>query len=62
MEQKDDKFEISFRLLGNELIALQLFSSSNTKNWVMFGLLALVLMSALIANMVPVFIQLAQLF
>jgi hypothetical protein len=51
---EEEKFEVSFRILGNELLAMQLISASKKKNWIVFGLIALILMSVLAERLLPV--------
>jgi hypothetical protein len=50
----EEKFEISLRLLGNEIFAMQLMSQSAKKNWAVFGLIALVLLTIVVEQMLPV--------
>ena len=50
----EEKFEISLRLLGNEIIAMALLSQSKKKNWVLFGLLAFILITVILERLVPV--------
>jgi hypothetical protein len=55
---ENDKFEVSFRLLGNELFAMQLVSASRKRNWIVFGLLALILVTILAERMIPLIMML----
>lgn len=50
----EEKFEISLRLLGNEIVAMALLSQSKKKNWVIFGLISLILITVILERMVPV--------
>lgn len=50
----EEKFEISLRLLGNEIVAMALLSQSKKKNWVVFGLISLILITVILERMVPV--------
>lgn len=50
----EEKFEISLRLLGNEIIAMALLSQSKKKNWVVFGLIAFILTTVILERLVPV--------
>jgi hypothetical protein len=50
----EEKFEISLRLLGNEIFAMQLMSQSAKKNWAIFGLISLVLITVLLDQLLPV--------
>jgi hypothetical protein len=53
-----DSFELSFRLLGNEIIAMQLSSTSTKKNWIIFGLISLVLLAFLANQLTPLLLAL----
>lgn len=44
VKTESDNFEISLRLLGNEIIAMRMSSQSKTKNWAVFGLISLVIL------------------
>lgn len=50
---EEEKFEIALRLLGNEILAMSLLSQSKKKNWIVFGLIALVLLVAVLEKAVP---------
>ena len=50
----EEKFEISLRLLGNEIFAMQLMSQSQKKNWAVFGLISLVLITIIVEQMLPI--------
>lgn len=50
----EEKFEISLRLLGNEILAMALLSQSKKKNWIVFGLIAFILMTIVLERLVPV--------
>lgn len=50
----EEKFEISLRLLGNEILAMALLSQSKKKNWVVFGLIAFILITVILERLVPV--------
>lgn len=50
----EEKFEISLRLLGNEIVAMALLSQSMKKNWVVFGLIAFILTTIILERLVPV--------
>lgn len=51
MENEDNKdsFEISLRILGNEMIGMRVMSQSKTKKWAVFGLITLIAV-AMLAN------------
>lgn len=54
-EQPDiDKFEIIFRILGNEVFAMNLLSQSKVKNWAAFGVLVLISLTFVFAELAPV--------
>ena len=55
---ENDKFEVSFRLLGNELFAMQLLRASRKRNWIVFGLVALILVTILAERMIPLIVML----
>jgi hypothetical protein len=48
-----DKFEISFRILGNEFFGTEISSESKAKNWAFFGLITLVAITVLVNNIGP---------
>lgn len=50
----EERFEVSLRLLGNEIIAMALLSQSKKKNWVVFGLIAFILITVVLERLVPV--------
>jgi hypothetical protein len=50
---EEEQFEISLRLLGNEIFAMQLMSKSKKRNWAIFGLISLVLVTILVKAMMP---------
>lgn len=50
----EEKFEISLRLLGNEILAMALLSQSKKKNWVVFGLIAFILITVILERLIPV--------
>jgi hypothetical protein len=49
----EEKFEISLRLLGNEIFAMQLVSQSAKKNWAIFGLISLILVTIIVEQLLP---------
>jgi hypothetical protein len=49
----EEKFEISLRLLGNEIFAMQLISQSAKKNWAIFGLISLILVTVIVEQLLP---------
>lgn len=45
MEQEkipEDNFELSLRVLGNEMLGMKITSQSKAKNWAFFGIITLV--------------------
>jgi hypothetical protein len=57
----EEKFEISLRILGNEIFAMQLLSQSQKRNWAVFGLISLVLLTILVNQLMPMIQQLSSL-
>ena len=49
----EEKFEISLKLLGNEIFAMQLVSQSAKKNWAIFGLISLILFTIIVDQLLP---------
>ena len=49
----EEKFEISLKLLGNEIFAMQLVSQSAKKNWAIFGLISLILVTIIVEQLLP---------
>ena len=56
----EDTFEISLRILGNEILGMRLTSASRMRNWAAFGLIALIILLALAAQTIPTFVELVQ--
>jgi len=59
-EAQTDTFELSLRILGNEIIGMKLSSQSKAKNWAFFGLLSLVAITILVNELLPSIISLSQ--
>lgn len=53
-----ETFEIALRILGNEIFAMQISSKSAKKNWVIFGLITLVLLTLLANQLSPALLAL----
>ena len=53
MSEAPDEFQISLRILGNEIIGLHLKSASRARNWAAFGIIATALMLALLIEALP---------
>lgn len=56
----EDNFEISLRILGNEILGMRMTSASRMRNWAVFGLLTLVAIGLLAAETVPVFLDVIE--
>lgn len=59
-EPTEDTFEISLRILGNEILGMRLTSASRMRNWAAFGLIALVILLAIASQTIPPLVELAQ--
>lgn len=55
-----DVFELGFRLFGNEIFAMSVTSQSRVKNWAFFGVLTLVVITVLVANLGPDLVNLFE--
>jgi hypothetical protein len=53
MSEPPDEFQISLRILGNEIIGLRLTSASRARNWAAFGIIATALMLAMFVEALP---------
>jgi hypothetical protein len=53
MTETPDEFQISLRILGNEVIGLRLTSASRARNWAAFGIIATALMLAMVTEALP---------
>lgn len=53
MTETPDEFQISLRILGNEVIGLRLTSASRARNWAAFGIIATALMLAMLTEALP---------
>lgn len=60
VKQESDNFEISLRLLGNEIIAMRMSSQSKTKNWAVFGLISLIILVGVANAALPIIEQLSN--
>jgi hypothetical protein len=49
-----DTFEISLRLLGNEVIGMKLNSQSKARNWIVLAMICLVIIATTAAQIIPV--------
>lgn len=52
-QPREDTFEISLRILGNEIIGMRLASASRMRNWAVFGILALAAILAITGEFLP---------
>lgn len=57
---EEDKFSIAFRLLGNEIFAMDLMSKSRKRNWVVFGIIILILMTIFVQQLLPLLLVIAE--
>lgn len=48
-----DTFEISLRLLGNEVIGMKLNSQSKARNWIVLAMICLVILAMTAAQVIP---------
>lgn len=48
-----DTFEISLRLLGNEVIGMRLNSQSKARNWIVLAMICLIIIAAIAAQIIP---------
>jgi hypothetical protein len=53
MQQEPDEFQISLRILGNEIIGLQLKSESRARNWAAFGLISTAIIMTIFVESLP---------
>lgn len=55
----EEKFELSLRLLGNEVVGFKLSSDSSRKNWIMISVIVLVALAAVANMLTPLITALA---
>lgn len=60
-ESTPDTFEVSLRILGNEVLGMRLTSESRARNWAAFGLIAMIVLVAMLAQIVPLLEQIKEL-
>lgn len=60
-EDKPEKFEMAFRLLGNEVLAFSISSESKRKNWIIISIISVVVLLAVVNQFVPLIATLASL-
>jgi hypothetical protein len=56
-DQNEDTFEVSLRILGNEIIGMRLTSASRARNWAAFGIIAMVFLLAVAGQTLPTLIE-----
>jgi hypothetical protein len=61
MAEQPDEFQISLRILGNEVIGLQLTSASKARAWAAFGIIATAVMVTLLIDAIPLIQELGGL-
>lgn len=55
-----DTFEISLRILGNELIGMKLSSQSRMRNWIVLAMICFVIIVVVAADVAPIFLAMMQ--
>jgi len=50
---KEERMEIGLRILGNEILGLYINSLSNRKNWIILSIVALILLTLLANQLIP---------
>lgn len=53
MQENPDEFQISLRILGNEIIGLHLKSASRARAWAAFGIIATAIMLTMLVEALP---------
>lgn len=56
-DQPEDTFEISLRILGNEIVGLRLNSQSRARNWVVIAMICFVIVATVAADAIPALID-----
>jgi len=59
-QKTPDEFEISLRILGNEIVGMRLTSESKARNWAAFGIIATAILLALIVELMPRLAEIMQ--
>jgi hypothetical protein len=59
-QEKPDNFDMSFRILGNEVIGLSLSSESRARNWAVFGIIVVIILVQLMVDAGPVLVELMR--
>lgn len=55
-----DEFDVSFRILGNEILGLSLVSQSRARNWAAFGMIVLVVLTIIVVEAGPVLVEIVR--
>jgi len=56
----EDTFEISLRILGNEILGMRLASASRARNWAAFGIIAMVFLLVVAGQTLPTLIEMVR--
>lgn len=62
MDVEPEKFEVAIRIMGNEIIAFSLKSDSPRKTWVAASMIAFVIFIMLLADTLPVLLNVISSF
>jgi hypothetical protein len=54
-----EEFSISLRILGNEMLGMKLTSQSQTKNWVVLGVICMIALIMVLVSVSPTIMLLA---
>jgi hypothetical protein len=53
MEQTEEKFELSMRIMGKEVLAFSMLSNSKRKNWVTISVVTIIILVFLLEYALP---------
>lgn len=53
MDVEPEKFEVTIRIMGNEILAFSLMSDSPRKNWIVVSILSLIIVIMLLEYALP---------
>ena len=56
----EDTFEISLRILGNEILGMRLASASRARNWAALGIIAMVFLLVVAGQTLPTLIEMVR--
>lgn len=59
--KEPERFEMAFRLLGNEVLAFSILSESKRRAWIAISIIALVVLLAVSSQFIPLFTALSLL-